>query len=177
MEFAFECVLLENSKYADGYLDYYFTLTGNSITDCETYANVYDTKKCNVECFEAGGDVQEGAMEFFCEQCTEQTVEDCYYYLGYSTSDSSLTCESKQLALDCLTTSFGAYPNGYLAWMSSQRNDITCSDIANSYSDASCTLHCGECPSTCLYHTCDKWVADGVNTCAGLELTDRKSVV
>ena len=47
-------------KRTGRYLDYYFTLTGNSITDCETYANVYDTKKCNVECFEAGGDVQVG---------------------------------------------------------------------------------------------------------------------
>eukprot|EP00750_Incisomonas_marina_P017634 INCI2297.2.p1 GENE.INCI2297.2~~INCI2297.2.p1 ORF type:complete len:600 (-),score=87.07 INCI2297.2:743-2542(-) len=169
--FAFECVLLENKEYPDGYLDYFKGITGNTIEDCEMYADEYNTLHCNVECVEAGGDVQEGAMEFFCEQCTEDTVEDCYYFLGYSPTDPTISCDAKQLALDCLRQDFTKYPGGYLEWMSAQRQDITCEDIVESYSTSSCTLQCNECPSTCLGQTCDHWVEDRQSTCAGLELS------
>ena len=126
LEFAFECVVLENSVYPDGYLDYYFSISGNTVSDCETYADYYDTKQCNTYCVSSGGDVQEGAMEFFCEQCNEDTVADCYYYLGYSNQDATMSCDSKQLALDCVMRNFTAYPDGYIAWMASQRNDVSC---------------------------------------------------
>ena len=75
---------------------------------------------------EAGGDVDEGAKELFCEKCMEDTVEDCYYFLGYSSTDPTMSCDAKQLALDCLQQNFTKYPNGFLEWMSSQRAAITC---------------------------------------------------
>ncbi len=50
----------------------------------------------------------------------------CYYYLGYSTSDSSMTCESKQAALTCLMTNFTSYPDGYLNYVASSRGSLSC---------------------------------------------------
>jgi hypothetical protein len=68
LEFAFECVILQNNVYPLGYLDYYFDTTGTTTTDCETYASYFNTFQCAVQCVEAGSSAQEGAEEYFCEQ-------------------------------------------------------------------------------------------------------------
>ena len=58
LQFAFECVVLENTMFPNGYLDYYVGLTGNLPGDCDSYADQFDTAKCNVVCTVAGGSVQ-----------------------------------------------------------------------------------------------------------------------
>ncbi len=58
LQFAFECVVLENAQYPNGYLDYHMGITGNTAADCDTYADNFDTNKCNVVCAVSGGSVQ-----------------------------------------------------------------------------------------------------------------------
>ena len=71
LEFAFECVLLKNALYPNGYLEYYKNLQSGEYTEtgvCDDYASYYDTMDCDIQCHNIDGNIQEGAEEYMCQQ-------------------------------------------------------------------------------------------------------------